>query len=527
MSKRSKIADITSSKSSNGQSIPRTISEALFSVVWPFVDKRIKPLLQTRLGYVIITICILAAILLAVPDFRVSFLKEIDARIARLIHPPPALVVVVPNNLDSLPASVAGLKDQVREKLSTRGAFQIIDSESTHPVAQSILSFEMKQEPNGINASAKLQTERSGIVAFRATFVPSDLIEVVGPHLGQALLDGLAINWNTLEPLNLSNVCKPIAKALLIAAEQIEEVQRKNAIAIMKRAIDLDNRCATAFWYLGQLLEANGETNEASEMEKVANSIDLEHPRINTRIKPTESLARSIAAGTWKELTTGMSTLKVTQAEYKIDFYVWRLDPRHFRLRIVNQESEFGHDASWFRLHSGAIFAVNAGRFKLDPGHRLSAAGLVVVNGIKLSDAWPEIRGGVLAIWDDDIRIIPATANGYGRLSAPFAVQATPVMIEPGGKWSMVTNDYDRQARVAVCLLPNNLVAIVVVTGYGLSLWEFATLLHRGNPGQKLNCDSAIALDGGPSTQVSWDGSDKLELRGGWPVHDALVVLPR
>jgi uncharacterized protein YigE (DUF2233 family) len=196
-------------------------------------------------------------------------------------------------------------------------------------------------------------------------------------------------------------------------------------------------------------------------------------------------------------------------------------------MRLVNQDSEFGQTAAWFRSHTGAIFAINAGRFDRDAGQHLSAAGLLILNGARQSSPWPGNRGGVLAIWDDKIRIIPTKDDGYAGLMAPFAVQATPVMIEPGGKWAMVTNDYDRQPRAAVCLLKDKTVVIAVVWRYGLSSWEFASLLNPGNAGGKLNCDSAIALDGGPSTQVSFDGPGKLDLPGGWPVHDALVVFPR
>ena len=60
-----------------------------------------------------------------------------------------------------------------------------------------------------------------------------------------------------------------------------------------------------------------------------------------------------------------------------------------------------------------------------------------------------------------------------------------------------------------------------------LRCWELASVLKPANPGQKLDCDSAISLDGGPGTQVSFDSLEKLDLPGRWPVHDALVVVKR
>lgn len=235
---------------------------------------------------------------------------------------------------------------------------------------------------------------------------------------------------------------------------------------------------------------------------------------------------RTIASVSWTDLSPGLRYLKVTEPVYGIDLYAWQFALSTYKLILREQDNESGQSVEWFRRHvDRAIFAVNAGRIDWLDGKHLTAAGLLVVDGKRKHDPWPQDRGGVLEIWDNTVKIVPGRPRD--DLNSPYAIQGTPVMIEPGGKWSMRQNDHDGQSRVAVCLPKSGEVIVVVASGKGLSLWDLASVLKPGNPGQKLNCDSAISLDGGPGTQVSFDSLEKLDLRGRWPVHDALVVIQR
>jgi hypothetical protein len=65
---------------------------------------------------------------------------------------------------------------------------------------------------------------------------------------------------------------------------------------------------------------------------------------------------------------------------------------------------------------------------------------------------------------------------------------------------------------------------VVIVTGNaGLSLYELAEVLKPETSAKIFDCDSAIALDGGPSTQ-GYSQPNDVEIKGGWNIHDAIVV---
>jgi exopolysaccharide biosynthesis protein len=99
-------------------------------------------------------------------------------------------------------------------------------------------------------------------------------------------------------------------------------------------------------------------------------------------------------------------------------------------------------------------------------------------------------------------------------------------MIEPGGKWAMESNDHDMQHRTAICIQSNGQVVVVIVDRLGFSLFELASILQTSNPAHIFNCDSDIALDGGLSAQAYFQ-PQKIEISGGWNIHDALIVKRR
>jgi hypothetical protein len=106
-------------------------------------------------------------------------------------------------------------------------------------------------------------------------------------------------------------------------------------------------------------------------------------------------------------------------------------------------------------------------------------------------------------------------------------VYSKPVMIEPGQKFAMIYNDYDRRSRTAVCTTRDGRVIVIVVTG-GVSLYELAEYLSDRYGRQGLPCDAALALTGGPVTQASFSfGERTIDIQGRWPVYDALVVTQR
>jgi exopolysaccharide biosynthesis protein len=251
--------------------------------------------------------------------------------------------------------------------------------------------------------------------------------------------------------------------------------------------------------------------------------IDPEVPRI-WDIDPTEAISRTLQNAIWKEIEPGLWDLSVVQSDYDVGLWAWRFDLSRFAFKVVEQDNEVGNDVHWLRAQQGAVLAFNAGRFEKDSLGRLSASGLIVIAGALRSQPWPQQRGGVLAISSSGrLSILPSKAYPFSDLKAQYAIQATPIMIEPGGKWVMQTNDHDMQHRTAICLYPDNSAMVIIIDRVGLSLYELASILRPGNPGHVFNCDSAIALDGGPSTQAYFRPQN-VEIRGGWNIHDAIIV---
>jgi len=105
---------------------------------------------------------------------------------------------------------------------------------------------------------------------------------------------------------------------------------------------------------------------------------------------------------------------------------------------------------------------------------------------------------------------------------APDAVQAGPMVVDPGGKNGVYRNDFNRHDRTAVCT--NNAAVVVVVVKGGLSLFELGALLSAAEKDGGFACDKAINLDGGPSTQASLAaGEQSIEIEGTWRSQNAVL----
>ena len=103
-------------------------------------------------------------------------------------------------------------------------------------------------------------------------------------------------------------------------------------------------------------------------------------------------------------------------------------------------------------------------------------------------------------------------------------MQVGPILVDPGGKVGIYTNQGDRRRRSAICLRPGEVVAIVV-DGDGLSLFQLANLLAIPIEKGGVGCDAAINLDGGPSTQAIYRGGGRrIAIDGESTVQNALVV---
>jgi uncharacterized protein YigE (DUF2233 family) len=108
----------------------------------------------------------------------------------------------------------------------------------------------------------------------------------------------------------------------------------------------------------------------------------------------------------------------------------------------------------------------------------------------------------------------------------PFAaaVQAGPRTVSAG---QPVKLKEQSAARSAVCVLDPTHVVLLATEGSPVESNALAAFMAAAPVDGGLGCEAGLMFDGGPSTQLWVDAPDlKLQVRGGWGVPNALVVLP-
>ncbi|MFZ1815283.1 MAG: phosphodiester glycosidase family protein [Rhizobiaceae bacterium] len=241
----------------------------------------------------------------------------------------------------------------------------------------------------------------------------------------------------------------------------------------------------------------------------------------------TKLAVEALASAQTVEILPGLS-LTSARASDGVRLHVWRFSPRLFRLDVVQQEEPDGERVNLLGERAGAVLAVNGGFFgEREPGKGLFPVGLLRIGGKDRSKAWAS-EGGYLIPGDAETDI-PALLPSRLRppQGASTVLQSKPMLIEPGGVWAMNTNSHLPRPRTLVCALQGSETLIAVISGVGLSLFEAGWLLRAPEAGGLFGCDSALAMDGGGSTQMWVEGHPDLTVDGETPVQNALVLIPR
>lgn len=156
--------------------------------------------------------------------------------------------------------------------------------------------------------------------------------------------------------------------------------------------------------------------------------------------------------------------------------------------------------------------------------------GLVATRGQQLA---PYRRGGgsgLLLVGREraELRASPRTAPSLSPYE--LMIQCGPRLVEPGGKVGIRSDDGRRAARTAVCLRDHGRTLDLVVTwdvanpASGPGLLELARWLASPDAGPGGSCESALNLDGGPSTGLIVAGAPELNRAALGPVVVALVA---
>jgi uncharacterized protein YigE (DUF2233 family) len=498
--------------------IPTTPSEALLRLLWPFR--------KYPIGTIAIVLwLIIGGLYYVTPEGdRVLAIKNFYHFVVYYFSKPSKLAVVLPKNLYLLNLQDSSIRNTIALRTGISDVVFVGEDEIDTTKADGILYINIDLENNNLKGTLSVFDAHRHPIEQVSDTIPSEYVSDASQYFIDGSLNSLNISWNNFTTLIVPHHVRPTAFALVEKARDIQRVSSEQAIALVRSALALDSKFAAGYWTLGTLLKAGGQSKEAEDAFTTAVRIDPEVPKIWPDSDPTEALERTLGKLQWEEIGPGLSVVSALQPEYEISIWAWKLDSKNFTLRIVEEDHETGENVDWLRAQTGLVLGFNGGFFEKDQRGRLTASGLIITEGIIRSRPWSEKQGGVLAVKrDGSLEIVTASAYPFEKLNAAYAIQSKPVMIEPGGKWAMLRDDHDMQHRTALCLERNGNAIVVIVGGQGISAFELATLLQRGRVPNIFDCDSAIALDGGPSTQAYFEPR-KTEIPGGWNMHDAIVI---
>lgn len=225
----------------------------------------------------------------------------------------------------------------------------------------------------------------------------------------------------------------------------------------------------------------------------------------------------------WEALGDGVQAMAVDTA-LGTRLTLFRIDPKTARLDLVQQSDANGENAKAVMKRTGALIAFNGGFFGRRENGQLFPVGYLRDNRKSVSTPWEKTGGYLLLSGDGEVSVIPSSQPVPDDVED--VLQSRPLILEPGGVWAMRTNQQDQEKRTLMCLQPDGHVVVMVVWGQGLSLYEAGWLFREKGRDGFFGCDSALALDGGSSSQVAVKSRGDLSVAGLGPVQNFIVVLP-
>jgi hypothetical protein len=229
----------------------------------------------------------------------------------------------------------------------------------------------------------------------------------------------------------------------------------------------------------------------------------------SVRLAPMEPSADP-AAAPWREVAPGVEHLRLAKAQAEL----FRFDLARYRAEVVVTGAARPLTAAAVRAEKGAILAVNGGFF--DTAGR--PLGLRIAAGQTVLGLRRRVDWGVLLVRDTQATLVHSRAYAFDP-RVTDAIQVGPRILVDGRPTRLKPQV---ARRTAVALDREGRRLTVVVTRQTISATALARELER------LGFHSALMLDGGPSTQLSAEiGNLALEIPGGYPVPDALVLRPR
>lgn len=208
-------------------------------------------------------------------------------------------------------------------------------------------------------------------------------------------------------------------------------------------------------------------------------------------------------------------------------YHAVRVDLSRLTLRIATASPQA--TVAELVAHAAALAGVN-GTFFDEGKHPLGwlvSAG-ATVNRIRDKDwfaalllrevgdrRWAEIlpTDAVKALSDEELRTVR------------FAIQVGPRTVA-GGMPVKLKNQ--SAARTAACVVNDSQVILLVTHGADVESNELAAIMSRPATTGGFGCRDGLMFDGGPSSQMAIrTAALNVDVPGGWPVPNAVVVVPR
>ncbi len=239
---------------------------------------------------------------------------------------------------------------------------------------------------------------------------------------------------------------------------------------------------------------------------------------------PFQTLASPKPAYVWGEIAEGFYQTTYSfniSEEEKSTIHAFRFDPAKFKFRVLRAKDEkAGATAEQFAKAYGAILTINGGFFTPER----SSIGLIANGGKKENPLHNTSWWSVFSIRNKKAYIEKPSAFSLSP-DVETALQVGPRLIVDG---KIPRLKESISARSAVGIAKNGDVIIAITSGLGISMGELAKRMTESVWQGGLECEEAMALDGGSSSQL-YAKYKKFEFneQGLLPVTNALAVFPR
>jgi uncharacterized protein YigE (DUF2233 family) len=226
----------------------------------------------------------------------------------------------------------------------------------------------------------------------------------------------------------------------------------------------------------------------------------------------------------WKVLQPGLAyaVIPIEAANSEGELHAFRFDLQDYRLRLILARDIDRKAASVRQLarSQNALLAINGGFFT--PDRQL--LGLRIQDSVEVSPLKKTSWWGVFYIKNNKPHIV-AQRQYRGNQHIELAVQSGPRLVINGRIPSLKPGLADRSV---ICIDQQQRVILAATQQAPISTTELAEILRKPTRENGLDCQNALNLDGGHSTQLFADiDKFRLSIAGFSAITDALVVMPK